>query len=78
MPSCTRDSCPLLTTYYLLLVTVVHYLLAAVEFTFINYFILLKFEPGHRLMHRIPPLYRMTHYEHHVNKHTETSTRHLG
>jgi hypothetical protein len=47
---------------------VLHFLLAMLEFTFINQFLLLKFEPMHMLMHRVSPLYRMTHYEHHICK----------
>jgi len=57
---------------------IVHIILAMIEFSLINFFLLLKFEPMHMFMHKVKPLYRMSHYEHHVCKSIHPTTGGAG
>lgn len=55
-----------------------HYFCSMFEFAAVNFSLLLRYEPVHRLQHRVPPLYRMTHLEHHVCKSIHPNTSGSG
>jgi hypothetical protein len=48
----------------------VHFIIAVSEIMCINYFATLKFDVLHEIMHKVQPLYQLTHVEHHICKGT--------